>query len=78
MTSSKISTNIERKIFPSDEICVDKLMSQWYGQGGHWINHSLPMYVAIHRKPENGCEIQNAACGHSGVSNDLIESCQDS
>ena len=25
------------------------------------------MYVAINRKPENGCEIQNAACGHSGV-----------
>ena len=42
-------------------------MSQWYGQGGHWINHGLPMYVVINRKPENGCEIQNAACGHSGV-----------
>ena len=25
------------------------------------------MYVVINRKPENGCEIQNAACGHSGV-----------
>ena len=25
------------------------------------------MYVAIDRKPENGCEIQNAACGYSGV-----------
>ena len=24
-------------------------------------------YVAIDRKPENGCEIQNAACGRSGV-----------
>ena len=42
-------------------------MSWWYGQGGHWINHGLPMYVAINRKLENGCEIQNAACGHSGV-----------
>ena len=42
-------------------------MSRWYGQGGHWINHGLPMYVAIDRKPENGCEIQNNACGHSGV-----------
>ena len=42
-------------------------MSWWYGQGGHWINHGLPMYVVIDRKPENGCEIQNAACGHSGV-----------
>ena len=42
-------------------------MSHWYGQGGHWIHHALPMYVVIDRKPENGCEIQNAACGHSGV-----------
>ena len=25
------------------------------------------MYVAIDRKPENGCEIQNAACGVSGL-----------
>ena len=25
------------------------------------------MNVAIDRKPENGCEIQNGACGHSGV-----------
>jgi len=25
------------------------------------------MYVTIDRKPENGCEIQNAACGRSGV-----------
>ena len=31
------------------------------------INHGLPQYVAIDRKPENGCEIQNAACGRSGV-----------
>ena len=52
---------------PSDEICVDESMSRWYGQGGHWINHGLPMYVAIDRKLENGCEIQNAACGCSGV-----------
>ena len=52
---------------PSDEICIDESMSRWYGQGGHWINHGLPMYVAIDRKPENGCEIQNAACGRSGV-----------
>ena len=42
-------------------------MSWWYGQGGHWINHGLPMYVAINRKPENGCEIQNATSRHSGV-----------
>jgi hypothetical protein len=52
---------------PSEMICVDESMSRWYGQGDHWINHGLPQYVAIDRKPENGCEIQNAACGMSGV-----------
>jgi len=52
---------------PADLICVDESISRWYGQGGNWINHGLPMYVAIDRKPENGCEIQNAACGRSGI-----------
>ena len=27
----------------------------------------LPQYVAIDKKPENGCEIQNSACSRSGV-----------
>jgi hypothetical protein len=52
---------------PSELICVDESMSRWYGHGGEWINAGLPNYVAIERKPENGCEIQNAACGVSGV-----------
>ena len=52
---------------PSKLICVDESMSCWYGKGGHWINHGLPQYVAIDQKPENGCKIQNAACGRSGV-----------
>jgi hypothetical protein len=52
---------------PSDLLCVDESISRWYGQGGEWINHGLPMYVAINRKPENGCEIQDCACGRSGV-----------
>jgi hypothetical protein len=52
---------------PSHTICVDESISRWYGQGGFWINIGLPMYMAIDRKPENGCEIQNAACGNSGV-----------
>jgi hypothetical protein len=53
--------------FPSDLICVDESISRWYGQGGHWINLGLPMYIAFDRKPENGCEIQNSACGRSGI-----------
>lgn len=52
---------------PSERICVDESISRWYGKGGHWINHGLPMYVAIDRKPENGCEIQCASCGKSGI-----------
>ena len=27
----------------------------------------FPMYVAIKRNPDNGEEIQNAACGQSGI-----------
>jgi hypothetical protein len=54
-------------VSPSERICVDESISRWYGKGGHWINHGLPMYVAIDRKPENGCEIQCASCGASGI-----------
>jgi hypothetical protein len=52
---------------PSDKICVDESISRWYGLGGDWINIGLPMYVAMDRKPENGCEIQNSCCAKSGV-----------
>ena len=61
--------NREREEFfqPSAWICVDESISRWYGIGGDWINEGLPTYVAIDRKPENGCEIQNACDGQSGV-----------
>ena len=52
---------------PSWLVCVDESISRWYGLGGHWINTGLPMYVAMDRKPEDGLEIQNACCGHSGI-----------
>jgi Transposase IS4 len=55
------------QFYPSHMICIDESMSRWYGQGGDWINHGLPFYVAIDRKPENGCKIQSACCGKSGV-----------
>ena len=42
-------------------------MSIRYGIGGHWINAGLPQYIAIDRKPENGCEIQNVADGVYGI-----------
>ena len=47
--------------------CVDELISWWYGLGGGWINIGLTIYIAIDRKPENGCEIQNSACSESGI-----------
>jgi hypothetical protein len=47
----------------SDYICIDEPMSRRYGEGGYWINDGLPMYISIDPKPENGCEIQNTACG---------------
>ena len=42
-------------------------MSRWHGLGGEWIDIGLPMHIAIDRKLENGCEIQDAACGKSGI-----------
>lgn len=61
--------NLHRKenYSPSSLICVDESISRWYGLGGNWINIGLPHYVAIDRKPEDGCEIQNAADGYSGI-----------
>ena len=46
---------------------MDESISRWYGLGVGWINSGLPMYIDIDRKPENGCEIQNSACGKSGL-----------
>ena len=54
-------------VTPAETLCVDESISQWYGQGGEWISVGLPMYVAIDRKPENRYEIQNVACGRSGI-----------
>ena len=51
----------------SSLICADESISRWYGLGGNWINCGLPHYVAMDRKPEFGCEIQNACDGISGI-----------
>ena len=50
-----------QNFYLSDEICINESMSRWNGQGGHSINHGLPLYIAIDRKPKNGCEVQNVA-----------------
>ena len=52
---------------PSEMICVGESISRWYGQGGDWTNYRLPHYVAIDRKSESGCEIQDSCCGVSGI-----------
>ena len=61
--------NEQRKscVTPSDLLCVDESMSGWYGLGGDWIDVGLPHYVAVDRKPKNGCEIQDAVCGRSST-----------
>ena len=48
-------------------ICTDEIISRWYGGGGYWINEGLPCYIDIYHKPKNGRDIQNSACGESGV-----------
>jgi Transposase IS4 len=53
--------------FSSYLICADESISRWYGLGGNWINMGLPHYVAMDRKPEHGCEIQNCCDGISGI-----------
>ena len=56
------------KLFsPSNLICADESISQWYRQSGHWIKLGLPMYVTMDRKPENGSEIRNSACRGSDI-----------
>jgi hypothetical protein len=54
-------------VTPAESICVDESISRWYGQGGHWIDLGLAHHVAIDRKLENGCEIQNTSCKRSGI-----------
>jgi Transposase IS4 len=64
---SAVNTHRRTIVTPSELICVDESIARWYGRGGHWIDMDLPHYVSIDRKPENGCEVQNAACGKSGI-----------
>jgi Transposase IS4 len=64
---SSINAHREAHLQPSEVLCADESMSKWNGLGGHWIDIELPKYIAIDRKPENGCEIQNTACGRSGI-----------
>ena len=54
-------------VIPSQNICVDENMSRWYGLEGDCIDTTLPHYVAMDRKPKNGCELKTAACGKSGI-----------
>lgn len=63
------SFNDKRRVVftPSQWLCVDESISRLYGQGGNWIEQGLPRYVHLERKPESGCEIQNVACGQSGI-----------
>lgn len=63
----RVNEHRSTHFYPSDIICVDESISRWYGLGGSWINTGLPMYVAMDRKPEAGCEIQDSCCGKSQI-----------
>ena len=62
-----INTHREHYFEPSGTICVDESMVRWYGLGGSWISMGLPHFVQIDRKPDDGCEIQDACCAESGI-----------
>lgn len=62
-----INTYRAKYFTPSNDLCADESVVRWYGLGGHWINTGLPFYVALDRKPEDGCEIQNVCDGDSGI-----------
>lgn len=62
-----INEHRETYITPGFDLCVDASIVHCYGLGGDWINCGLPMYVAMDRKPENGCEIQNVCDGQTGI-----------
>jgi Transposase IS4 len=64
---SSINAHREAHVQPSEILCADESISKWNGLGGHWIDIGVPNYIAIDRKPESGCEIQNTACGRSGI-----------
>jgi Transposase IS4 len=64
---SAVNTHRRTMVMPSEHICLDESIARWYGQGGHRIDMGLPQYVAIDRKPENGCEVQNSACCRRGI-----------
>ena len=52
---------------PAKAFCVDEPMVCWHGIGGDWVNEGPLMCIAIDWKPNNGCEIQSACCGESGI-----------
>lgn len=56
-----INRSREERMVPCEFISVDESTSRWYGLGGNWCREGLPHYVAIDWKPENGCEIKQAA-----------------
>ena len=62
-----INKHREMYVTPYDLLFIDEIMSRWYGLGGEWIDVGLPIYRAIDRKPENGCEVKTSACVRSGI-----------
>lgn len=51
----------------SHALCVDEIMSCFYGLFGGWIDVGLRQYTALDRQPENGLEKKTLNCGRSGL-----------
>ena len=64
----------EQNFHPSAVLHINESKIRWHGIGDDWINEGLPMFVAVDRKPDYGCEIQSICFAKSGVM--LFESCQ--
>jgi len=65
--ANRFDDHREAMVTHSEVICIDESKSRWYSMGGYWINMGITMYIAINRKPENGCKIQNSASRKSSI-----------
>lgn len=57
----------QKNVRPGSHLCVDESMIRWYDLRGAWIEVGSPHYVSLDRKPEDGYEVQNIACGDRGI-----------
>lgn len=64
---NSINAYHQKHFNPSLNLTVNESILHWYGFGGDWIKEKSSMYIAIGRKLQNECEIQNVYNGKSGI-----------